>query len=50
MLVSKMPIVSYLVKKTDYDAKILEIEGKYITNFDYKKITSDILDARIKQI
>ena len=27
----KIPDFSRLVKKTDYDTKILEIEGKYIT-------------------
>ena len=34
---------SGLVKKTDYDAKISEIKGKYFTTSDYNKFTSDIL-------
>ena len=37
-----------LVKKTDYDAKISEIEQKYITTSVYKKFIRDVLDARIK--
>ena len=32
---SKVPVASDLAKKTDYDTKILEIEGKYITTSDY---------------
>ena len=42
-------VVSALVKKTDYDAKISETEGKYFTAADYNKCTSNILDAKIKQ-
>ena len=45
----KITFVSSLVKKTDYDAKILEIEVKYFTTSDYNKFTSDILDAKVKQ-
>ena len=45
---NKIPIVSSLVKKTDYDAKISEIQGKYFTTFDHDKCTSDILDAKRK--
>ena len=41
-----MPVASDLVKKTYYDAKILEIKGKYITTSDYNKFTSDILDVK----
>ena len=44
----KTPVVSDLVKKTHYDARTLEIEGKYTTTFDYNNFTSDILDAKIK--
>ena len=33
----------------DYDAKMSGIKGKYVTTSDYTKITSDILDAKIKQ-
>ena len=32
---NKRPVASDLVKKTDYDTKILEIEGKYITTSDF---------------
>ena len=46
---NKIPVVGNLVKKTDYNTEILEIEGKYITNFDFNKFTKEILDVRIKQ-
>ena len=34
---SKIPDISGLVKKTDYNAKISDIETKYFTNSDYNK-------------
>ena len=43
---SKIPNVSNLVKKTDYDLKISDIESKYITTAD--KVTKDIVANRIK--
>ena len=43
---SKIPNVSNLVKKTDYDLKISDIESKYITTAD--KFTKDIVANRIK--
>ena len=46
---NRIPSVSGLVKKTEYDAKIKDIEGKYFTNADYNKFTSDKLDLNIKQ-
>ena len=46
---NKIPDASGLVKKTDYDAKTTEIDGKYFTTSDYNNFTSDILDAKIKQ-
>ena len=46
---NKIPDVSGLVKKTDYDAKISDIEGKYFTTADYNKFTRDVLDIKIKQ-
>ena len=46
---NKVLIVSSLVQKTDYDAKIKEIERKYFTTANYKKITSEILEIKIKQ-
>ena len=33
---NKIPVVSNLVKKTDYDTKILENERKYFNSSDYK--------------
>ena len=36
-------------KKTNYDVKIKEIEGKYFTSADYNKFTSDIFDSKIKE-
>ena len=44
-----MPDVSILLKKTDYDGKILDIEAKYFTTADYNKFTSQTLDAKIKR-
>ena len=46
---NKVLIVSSLVQKTDYDAKIKEIERKYFTTANYKKITSEILEIKVKQ-
>ena len=40
--------VNSLVKKTNCDAKILEIENKYITTTDYNKFTKNIVDNNIK--
>ena len=46
---SKIPDISNLVKKkTDYNAKKLHIESKYITTTDYNKFTKDIVDNSIK--
>ena len=42
---NKIPDLSTLVKKTDYKAKI---EGKYFTTFVYKKVSSEILNAKMK--
>ena len=36
------------LKKTDFDAKITNIEGNCFTTADYKKFTSDMLGAKIK--
>ena len=38
----KIPDVSKLVNKADYDAKTTDIEGKYLTTADYNKLTSNI--------
>ena len=45
---NKIRALSGLVKKTDFDVKILQIGGKYSTTSNYDKFRSDILDARIK--
>ena len=36
------------MKKTDYDAEILDIESKYITRADYNKFTKDIVTNKTK--
>ena len=46
---NEIPNVSDIVKKTDYDAEIPDIDVKYFTMSDYNKFTNDILDAKIKQ-
>ena len=46
---NKIPCVSALVKKTDSDSKVEEIQGKKSTTGDYNKFISDILDVKIKQ-
>ena len=45
---NEIPNVSGLVKKTDYNSKMSDIEGKYITISDYNKFISDISDAKTK--
>ena len=44
----KIKYLSNLVKKTYYDAKISNIESKFITTADYNKFTKDIVDNNIK--
>ena len=46
---NKIPGVSGLVRKTDYDAKIKDIEGTYFSTVDYNRFASEIFDAKIKQ-
>ena len=45
--VLKIPNVSDLVKKADYDTKILEIE--YFTTSDYNKFSSNTIDETLTQ-
>ena len=45
----KIPVASDLVRKTNYENKILEMERNYFTTSNYNKFTSDKLHARIKQ-
>ena len=44
---SKVPDLSGLAKKTDYEAKILEMDERYFISSDYNKFTSDIVDTKI---
>ena len=37
-----------VIKTTDYDAKIPDIENKYITTAGYNRFTKDIVDNKIK--
>ena len=54
---NKIPDVSTLVKKTDYDTKISKIEkklidlnhNKYITTPEFNKFTSEIFAARLAE-
>ena len=54
---NKIPNISNLVKKTDYNTKINEIEksitvhdhDKYITTPEFNKLTAENLDARLAQ-
>ena len=52
---NKTPHISSLVKKTDYDTKITEIEKKltdddhkYITTFEFNNLAAVVFDARLK--
>ena len=46
---NKTSSVSGLAKKTNYDAKAKDIEGKYFTTADCNNFASDILDVKIKR-
>ena len=46
---NKIPTITNLVKRRNYDAKTIEIEEKFITTSDYNKFSNDILDAKVKQ-
>ena len=48
---NKISDVSSLVKKTDYDVKVSDIESKYFTTVNYNKTIIKLikLDAKIKQ-
>ena len=54
---NKIPSVSCLVKKTDYDTKITEIEkkltdhnhDKYITTPEFNNLAADVFNARLAQ-
>ena len=54
---NKIPSVSNLVKKTDYDTKISDLEkkltdqnhDKYITTPEFNKLAADVFYARLAQ-
>ena len=54
---NKIPSVKNLVKKTDYNTKVTEIENKlnnhnhdkYIDNSEFNKLAVDVFNARIAQ-
>ena len=54
---NKIPSVSSLVKKTDYDTKISELEkkltdhnhGKYITTPEFNTLAANVFNARLAQ-
>ena len=45
---NNIPNIKDLVKKTDYDVKISDIETKYLTTSDYNKFKCETLNAKIK--
>ena len=46
---NKIPGVSDLVKKIDYDTKVSDIETKYLTTSDYNKFSGELLEVKIKE-
>ena len=44
-----MPKVGDLVKKTNYNAKIVDIETKYFIISSYNKFIREIVDAKINE-
>ena len=54
---NKIPNISSVVKKTEYDTKITEIEmkltdhnhDKYITTPEFNNLASDVFNARLAQ-
>ena len=47
-LLTKQIIMPNLVKKTDYDAKISDIESKYVTTAESHKFTKDVVTNTMK--
>ena len=45
----KIPDVSVLEKKTNYSARVSDIEKKYLTTSDNNRFTSGILVAKMKK-
>ena len=48
MVENKIPDVSILVRKIDYNSKISDIKNKYVITADYNKFTKDIVANSIK--
>ena len=46
---NKIPEVSCLVKKANYDNEISDIEAKYFTTSNDRKFRSEILETKIKE-
>ena len=46
---NKMTNIIDLVKKTDDDAKISDIQTKHFTYSDYNKFTGEMLNAKVKK-
>ena len=46
---NKIPEVSCLVKKANYDNEISDIEAKYFTISNDRKFRSEILETKIKE-
>ena len=44
---NKMPNISTLIKRADYDTKIKDIVENYFTAFDINKVLNNILEADI---
>ena len=45
---SKIPNFRDLVKRIDYDAKMLDFENKYFTTSEYSNCAGEIINAKIK--
>ena len=46
---NKIPNVNDIVKKTDFDIKILDIQSNYFVTSNYNKFTNEIVNARKKE-
>ena len=46
---NKIPNVNNIVKKTDFDVKILDIQSNYFVTSNYNKLTNEIVKARKKE-
>lgn len=46
---NKTPDVRGLIKETDYNVKISNIEAKYFTTSEYNTFTTQIVETKIKE-